>query len=168
MDLSSTLIRIHYLPQHPICSVIEQARTSSHQLEIKIAISSHTNLWENGSANCAVKGWDWNNIDCHCIVFYEISGRYHYLFKQDFGSLQVMEYEDQRCSRLFLPELKRHRNCWKTTIQLQQLINKKLVRLSLSPSWSAHVGDFSKAAISVYLHSTSKFPSNLHPFVPYV
>ena len=37
-------------------------------------------------------------------------GRYHCLFKQGFGPLRkVMEYEDQRRLRLFLLELKRHR-----------------------------------------------------------
>ena len=47
---------------------------------------------------------------CHCSVFYEIRGRYHCLFKQDFGPLhKVMEYEDQ-CLRLFLLEFKRHRD----------------------------------------------------------
>mgnify|MGYP000689266842 CR=1 FL=1 len=31
---------------------------------------------------------------CHCDVFYEIRGRYHY-FKQSFGPLRkVVEYED--------------------------------------------------------------------------
>ena len=47
---------------------------------------------------------------CHCSAFYEIRGRYHYLFKQGFGPLhKVMEYEGQRCLGLFLLELKRHR-----------------------------------------------------------
>ena len=47
---------------------------------------------------------------CRCLVYYEIRGRFHCLFRDGFGPLtKVMNYTDQRCLGLFLLELGRHR-----------------------------------------------------------
>ncbi|KAI5062682.1 hypothetical protein GOP47_0023221 [Adiantum capillus-veneris] len=46
----------------------------------------------------------------HCPVYYEIQGRFHYLFKEGFGPFsRVMGNEDQRYLGLLLLELCRHK-----------------------------------------------------------
>ena len=74
---------------------------------------------------------------CHGVVFYEIRGRYHCLFKQCISPLsKVMEYEVQLYLRIFSIVLKRHRekllNDNNTTTQLHKLINKEQLQLFLS------------------------------------
>ena len=54
---------------------------------------------------------DGATLHSHCIVYYEIWGHFHCLFREGFGTLSgVMSYEDQRCLGLYLLELNTHRD----------------------------------------------------------
>ena len=55
-----------HLPHHPLCSVIGQVGTSSHQLEIEIDKYA-TKLYENGSTNCPIRGWNWKKSVSHVL-----------------------------------------------------------------------------------------------------
>ena len=57
---------------------------------------------------------------CHGAVSYEITGRYHCLFKKGFGPVcKVTEYEDQQCLGLSLLELERHKGMLKDNKAIQ-------------------------------------------------
>ena len=77
--------------------------------------------------NCAFK--EWNKKNYHCIVFYEIRGKYQCLFNQGFGPLgRVLEYENKLCLRRFFLELTKYKEKLldnNTTIQPYKLINKE-------------------------------------------
>ena len=106
------IIKPSYMDKHlsnVLRNVIGQLRTSSHQLEIEVSIYARIPLEWRICQLCDQGLKSKEHYVCHYSVFYEIRGRYHYLFKQGFGSLcKVMEYENQLFSRLFLLELKRH------------------------------------------------------------
>ena len=107
------IIRPPYMDIHifyAMCSVTGKLQTSSHLLLIEVGRYTRIPLEERICQLCNQGVGSEKHHVCHCIVFYEIRGRYHCLFKQGFRPLRkVMEYEDQRCLRLFLLELKRHR-----------------------------------------------------------
>ena len=75
---------------------------SSRQLQIEIGRYAHTKILDERIFQLC--HWTPN------LPFYEIRGRYHCLFNQEFHPLpKVMEYEDQLSLGFFSLELKRHK-----------------------------------------------------------
>ena len=96
---------------HGLRCAIGQILTSSHQLEIEFGRFQGIPPEDRLCKLCGTKPETELHYVCHCIVYYEIRGRFHCLFKEGFGPLdRVMKYKDQRCLGLYLLEIHRHRN----------------------------------------------------------
>ncbi|KAI5070875.1 hypothetical protein GOP47_0015218 [Adiantum capillus-veneris] len=95
---------------HGLQCVIGQLRTSSHQLQIETSRYTSTPAEERVCELCDIEPETEEHYICRCLVYYEIRGHFHCLFRDGFGSVsRVMDYTDQRCLGLFLLELRRHR-----------------------------------------------------------
>ena len=95
---------------HGIRCAIGQMRTSSHNLEIETGRLREVQGEDRICRLCRIEPETEFHHLCRCPVYYEIRGRFHCLFKEEFGPLtKVMNYEDPRCLGLFLLELRKHK-----------------------------------------------------------
>ena len=83
---------------------------------------------------------------CQSIVFCDIAWRYHYFFKQDFGSLHKVMDEDQQCLRLILLKLKRHmEKLLKENNTTTQAYQHRAITIFFSPITPTHATSPSRA-----------------------
>ena len=94
------VVKPSYMDAHPSYGVwcaISQIRTSSHQLEIEVHRFNGIQVNERICQLCKLEPRIEYHFICRCLVYYEIRGRFHCLFREGFGPLsRVMRYENQR------------------------------------------------------------------------
>ena len=106
------VIRPRYMDMHlshGLRCINSQMRTSSHQLEIEIGRLKGVLAKDRICQLCQRETEIELHFICHCPIYYEIRGRFHYLFKS-FGPLpKVMNFQDQQCLGLYLSKAHKHR-----------------------------------------------------------
>ena len=103
---------------HVLHSVIGFLQTSLHQLEIEVGRYSHTHLRKKEFANYVRREWNLKNTMFPLYHFYEVRGRYNYLFNQSFGPLRKVNgiWGPPTLGSVLARIQETKRSCWRTTI----------------------------------------------------